>query len=117
MNEQTDFRVGGFHDFMQFSVVVSSGSGHFSFPVPISGELFFRSILAPAGAGQFAFYFQNTPPTGGTAVISDVHTATPPSSLVPVDIDDVTLLVLETQFYIVNANGDGAYLVSLKKRA
>ncbi len=110
--EQTTFRVPGVYDFMQFPVTVTSGSGSFTFPVPVSGELFFRSIVAPANAGQFAFYFQNS-----LAVISDVHTATPPSSLVPVDIDDVTILVAETQFYIANANGDGTYTVSLKKRA
>ena len=107
--EQIRFVEEGVGRYLPFTVNVVGGTGVFNFvdnngkSAPVSGRIYHRRVEPPNGAGSFVYYFQN-----GDGVGHDFHTVTG-----LVDSNDVALLVNETQFDIVNANGDGAYLVYL----
>src|ERR1019366_7502012 len=103
LNELVGVRDHGFGGMMSFSVVVTGGTGAFTFPVAVTGKVYHRQVLPPGGSGVFTFYFQN-----GFGIAHDIHTITGPT-----DIDDAGLLVNETSFVIVNAVTDGTYNVAL----
>lgn len=92
----------GHGSWLTFTISVVGGTGSYAFPIPLHGKCYHRQITPPNGA-TYSFYVQNS-----SAIFHDTHVATGFA-----DNNDVALWADEVSFYIVNADTDGTYTVTI----